>query len=163
MSDNKEHLYAVQVKWTGNLGQGTSSYRSYSRDHEILSVGKAAVLGSSDPVFRGDPTRYNPEDLLISSLSTCHMLWYLHVCAEAKIIVLEYLDQASGVMVETSDGGGRFTEVVLMPQVAIRAGGDPELAKRLHEQAHHLCFIANSVNFPVRCEPRVQVSEEQEA
>lgn len=160
MGDNKEHRYAVQVKWTGNLGQGTSGYRAYSRDHEISAVGKAAIAGSSDPTFRGDPERYNPEELLVGSLSACHMLWYLHLCAEAKVVVLEYLDQAAGFMVETSDGGGRFAEVVLRPQVAIRNGGDAELAVRLHERAHHLCFIANSMNFPVRCEPRVRIAEE---
>lgn len=163
MGDPREHQYTVQVKWTGNLGQGTSSYRAYSRDHEISVVGKTSIAGSSDPAFRGDPARYSPEDLLVGSLSACHMLWYLHLCAQAKIVVLEYLDQAAGVMVETSDGGGRFKEVVLRPQVAIRSGGDPELAVRLHERAHHLCFIANSVNFPVRCEPRVHVAAEQEA
>ena len=156
-SDQREHNYSVQVKWTGNLGQGTNGYRGYSRDHEISAAGRASVAGSSDPAFRGDPERYSPEDLLVSSLSACHMLWYLHLCAEAGIIVVEYLDQASGVMMETPDGGGRFKEVVLIPRVAISAGGDPELAERLHERAHHLCFIANSVNFPVRCEPRIRV------
>jgi organic hydroperoxide reductase OsmC/OhrA len=163
MGDQKEHQYAVQVKWTGNLGQGTSSYRAYSREHEISAAGKAPIAGSSDPAFRGDPARYNPEDLLVSSLSACHMLWYLHLCAEAKINVLEYLDQASGVMVGTPDGGGRFKEVVLRPQVAISAGGDSELAQRLHERANKLCFIANSVNFAVRCEPRIQTVEEKVA
>ena len=162
MGDPTEHRYAVEVKWTGNLGQGTSSYRAYSRDHEISAAGKAAIASSSDPAFGGDPARYNPEDLLVGSLSACHMLWYLHLCAEAKIVVLEYLDQASGVMVVAPDGRGRFKEVVLRPQVGIEAGGDVGLAESLHERAHHLCFIANSVSFPVRCEPRIRVSEEQE-
>jgi organic hydroperoxide reductase OsmC/OhrA len=157
MSDHREHHYSVRVEWTGNLGQGTSGYRAYSRDHEISAVGKAAVPCSSDPAFRGDPTRYSPEDLLVSALSACHMLWYLHLCAEAKIVVLEYADEASGVMVEAPDGGGRFREVVLRPHVAIKAGGDAALAQRLHEQAHRLCFVANSVNFPVRCEAVIEV------
>ncbi len=156
MSVHKEHGYLVQVRWTGNLGQGTNNYRSYSRDHEILAAGKTALAGSSDPAFRGDSARYNPEELLVSSLSACHMLWYLHCCAEAGIIVVEYLDEASGVMMETPDGGGRFKEVILRPQVAI-SGGDPELAERLHEKSHQLCFIANSVNFPVRCEPSIRL------
>ena len=160
MSEQKEHKYSVQVKWTGNLGQGTAGYRSYSRDHEISALGRAAIPASSDPAFRGDPGRYNPEELLVSSLSACHMLWYLHLCAEAGIVVLKYLDQASGTMVEAPGGAGRFKEVVLRPQVSIRAGGEVELAERLHEQAHQLCFIANSVNFPVRCRPKVQISEE---
>jgi organic hydroperoxide reductase OsmC/OhrA len=161
MSGPGEHHYSVQVTWTGNLGQGTSGYRAYSRNHEISASGKAVVAGSSDPAFRGDPARYNPEDLLVGSLSACHMLWYLHLCAEAGVVVVEYLDHASGVMVETAGGGGRFNEVVLRPQVVISAGGDPELAVQLHAKAHHLCFIANSVNFPVRCEPAVRIREEQ--
>jgi organic hydroperoxide reductase OsmC/OhrA len=149
----------VHVTWTGNLGQGTSSYRAYSRNHEIAAAGKPVLPGSSDPTFRGDPDRYNPEEFLVSSLSTCHMLWYLHLCAEAKIVVVEYVDEASGVMTERSDGGGRFTEVTLKPHVVIASGGDLARAEALHERAHHLCFIANSVNFPVRCDPRIRIAE----
>jgi len=159
LSKHKEHSYAVQVTWTGNLGEGTRNYRAYSRDHEISATGKPVVQGSSDPNFRGDPSRYNPEDLLVSSLSACHLLWFLHLCSDAGIIVLEYSDQASGTMVETLDGGGHFSEVVLSPVVLIGAGGDAAHAEHLHERAHHLCFIANSVNFPVHCKPTVRVSE----
>ncbi|HEY9461730.1 MAG TPA: OsmC family protein [Vicinamibacterales bacterium] len=159
MHDDKQHRYSVHVTWTGNLGQGTSSYRAYSRNHEIAAAGKPVLPGSSDPTFRGDPDRYNPEEFLVSSLSTCHMLWYLHLCAEAKIVVVEYVDEASGVMTERSDGGGRFTEVTLKPHVVIASGGDLARAEALHERAHHLCFIANSVNFPVRCEPRIRIGE----
>jgi organic hydroperoxide reductase OsmC/OhrA len=159
MHDDKQHRYSVHVTWTGNLGQGTSSYRAYSRNHEIAAAGKPVLPGSSDPTFRGDPDRYNPEEFLVSSLSTCHMLWYLHLCAEAKIVVVEYVDEASGVMTERSDGGGRFTEVTLKPHVVIASGGDLARAEALHERAHHLCFIANSVNFPVRCESRIRIAE----
>jgi organic hydroperoxide reductase OsmC/OhrA len=159
MAETKEHSYAVQVTWTGNLGTGTSAYRAYSRNHEVIASGKPVLPGSSDPNFRGDPARYNPEDLLVSSLSACHLLWYLHLCAEAGIVVLEYSDQASGVMVETADGGGHFKEVTLKPSVLIGVGGDVALAEQLHERAHHLCFIANSVNFPVHCQPTIQVSK----
>ena len=159
MDNHKQHRYSIQVKWTGNLGQGTSGYRAYSRNHEIAAPGKPVVPGSSDPTFRGDPERYNPEELLVTSLSTCHMLWYLHLCAEAKIVVLHYEDDASGVMEETPDGGGRFTQVVLKPRVVITASEDLERAEALHERAHHLCFIANSVNFPVRCEPLTHVAD----
>jgi organic hydroperoxide reductase OsmC/OhrA len=159
MHDDKQHRYSVHVTWTGNLGQGTSSYRAYSRNHEIAAAGKPVLPGSSDPTFRGDPDRYNPEEFLVSSLSTCHMLWYLHLCAEAKIVVVEYVDEASGVMTERSDGGGRFTEVTLKPHVVIASGGDLARAEALHERAHHLCFIANSVNFPVRCDPRIRIAE----
>ncbi len=158
MENHKAHHYAAQVRWTGNLGQGTSSYRAYSRNHEISAVGKPVIPCSADPIFRGDPARYNPEDLLVASLSACHMLWYLHLCAEARIVVLDYVDQAAGVMVETAETGGHFTEAVLRPQVTIQAGGDVELAARLHERAHHHCFIANSVNFPVRCEPQIRTA-----
>jgi organic hydroperoxide reductase OsmC/OhrA len=159
MTSHNGHHYTVHVKWTGNRGQGTSDYRAYSRNHEIAAAGKPPIPGSSDPTFRGDPQRYNPEELLVSSLSTCHMLWYLHLCADAKIIVLEYVDEASGTMVEDADGGGRFTDVILRPNVAIASGGDLERAEALHERAHHLCFIANSVNFPVRCEARIRIAE----
>jgi organic hydroperoxide reductase OsmC/OhrA len=154
----RRHHYDVHVAWTGNRGQGTSSYRSYSRNHEIRSAGKPALAGSSDPAFRGDPACYSPEDLLVASLSACHMLWYLHLCADNGIVVEEYVDGASGIMVETADGGGRFQEVVLKPRVLVRAGADLGLATRLHERAHALCFIANSVNFDVRCEADVSVA-----
>jgi organic hydroperoxide reductase OsmC/OhrA len=153
---HKEHHYAIRVKWTGNLGSGTSGYRDYRRDHEIAATGKPAIPGSSDPVFRGDASRYNPEDLLVASLSACHMLWYLHLCADAGIRVTEYQDDATGRMVETADGGGRFAEVTLQPRITVSRGADRELAMRLHDRAHHLCFIANSVNFPVTCRPEIR-------
>src|SRR5262249_17274126 len=108
--------------------------------------------------FRGDASRYNPEDLLVASLSTCHMLWYLHLCAGARVVVTEYTDDAMGRMSERSDGSGRFTEVVLRPRVTIEDGGNVALAIKLHTRAHEMCFIANSVNFPVRCEPLIEAS-----
>jgi len=152
---HKEHRYPVVVQWTGNMGDGTLNYRSYKRDHEISAGGKAPILGSSDPAFRGDSSRYNPEELLVASLSSCHMLWYLHLCSEAGIAVQTYEDAAEGTMVETEDGGGHFTEVILRPAVKVNPGASRESALQLHEKAHHLCFIANSVNFPVRCEPTI--------
>jgi len=155
-SKNKTHLYQIEVQWTGNRGQGTSNYRAYERSHEIKIEGKPSILGSSDPAFRGDKTRYNPEELFIASLSTCHMLWYLHLCAEERIVVVNYLDKATGTMIETEDGVGQFIEVLLKPVVTISESSDPALAAQLHEKAHHLCFIANSVNFPVRCESLIQ-------
>jgi organic hydroperoxide reductase OsmC/OhrA len=111
------------------------------------------VPGSSDPSFRGDPARYTPEELLVMSISSCHMLWYLHLCAVAKIVVTAYEDNPVGTMVESADGSGRFIEVVVKPTVTLAAGSDAEKAEALHEQAHHFCFIANSVNFPIRTEP----------
>jgi len=153
---HKEHHYSVQVRWTDDLGTGTSGYRAYKRDHEISAAGKPPILGSSDPAFRGDPSRYNPEELLVASLSTCHMLWYLNLCAEAGIVVKGYADEPIGKMAETADGGGRFIEVVLRPRVMVAAGADQDLAQRLHEKAHHLCFIANSVNFPATCQATIE-------
>lgn len=160
MASVRKHEYVVRVKWTGNLGSGTSSYGEYARDHEISAAGRAPVLGSADPAFRGDPSRYNPEDMLVSSLSACHMLWYLHLCSDARIVVLEYVDDAWGVMAEGGDGGGCFERVILRPRIVVAAAKDRELAQQLHTQAHKLCFIANSVNFPVQCEPEIQVGTE---
>jgi organic hydroperoxide reductase OsmC/OhrA len=151
----KQHLYEIRMSWTGNLGEGTKRYTGYSRNHEIVSAGKPILLGSSDPSFLGDPARYNPEELLVASLSTCHMLWYLHLCAEAGVVVEEYSDAASGIMEERPDASGVFVEVTLRPAVTISAESDAEQALALHEEAHRKCFIANSMNFPVRHEPRV--------
>jgi organic hydroperoxide reductase OsmC/OhrA len=150
----REHLYSMNVVWTGNTGQGTSDYRSYTRDHEINAPGKAPIHGSADPKFRGNPARYNPEELLVSALSSCHMLWYLHLCAEAGIVVLSYEDRAEGTMEESSQGDGRFIAVTLRPHVLVTTSA--ERAKALHQRAHEFCFIANSVNFQVYHEPTVE-------
>lgn len=148
-----EHRYKVALKWTGNTGAGTASYRGYERAHELSVEGKPVIPGSSDPTFRGDPKRWNPEELLVASLSACHKLWYLHLCATAGVVVTDYVDAAEGLMSEDADGGGRFTGVVLRPRVTISAGSDREKAHALHHEAHAKCFIANSVNFPVTHEP----------
>jgi len=145
-----QHNYNLTVKWTGNKGTGTSNYRGFERSHSIIIDNKTEILGSSDPAFLGDKTKHNPEDLLVASLSSCHMLWYLHLCAEAKVIVVDYVDNATGVMVETSNGGGQFTEVTLNPIVTVTDISMIEKANELHKKANELCFIANSVNFPVR-------------
>ena len=146
----REHKYSVNVRWTGNTGKGTSDYRSYQRNHEINVLEKPPILGSADPKFRGDPLRYNPEELLVSALSTCHMLWYLHLCADAGIVVVSYEDRAEGTMEESGEGGGRFVRVTLHPHV--RVTGSAERAETLHQRAHELCYIANSVNFPIQHE-----------
>ncbi|TWA68096.1 organic hydroperoxide reductase OsmC/OhrA [Azospirillum brasilense] len=151
----REHRYDTTVTWTGNQGSGTSGYKAYSRDLEIAAPGKPPIPGSADPAFRGDPARYNPEDMLVASLSACHMLWYLHLCAVNGVTVTAYSDPASGTMAEDASGGGRFTEVVLRPQVTLAAGSDPAKAVALHHEAHEKCFIANSVTFPVRVEARI--------
>ena len=151
----KEHLYQISLQWTGNTGQGTSSYRSYDRAYEIQVEGKPIIYGSSDPSFRGDRTKYNPEELFVASISSCHMLWYLHLCAEAEVVTLDYRDSAIGKMCETEDGGGKFTEVILKPEIAIAPQSNLERAKHLHQEAHKFCFIANSVNFPILCQPSI--------
>jgi organic hydroperoxide reductase OsmC/OhrA len=157
----RQHHYTATTKWTGNLGSGTSGYRSYSRDHEIFAAGKAsAINGSSDPAFRGDPSRYSPEELLVAALSSCHMLWTLHLCAAAGIVVTEYSDDASGEMAENEDGSGQFTSVTLRPHMTITDPNRIAEAKGIHGTAHELCFIARSVNFPVWHEP-VVVAEEK--
>jgi organic hydroperoxide reductase OsmC/OhrA len=152
------HTYRTSLTWTGNLGTGTSAYRAYSRDHELTGEGKAAVIPcSSDPAFRGDKARYNPEELLVGSLSACHMLWMLHLCAAGGIVVTQYEDRAEGTMREHADGSGEFTRVVLRPRLTL---ADPSRAGELdalHHKAHSLCFIARSVNFEVACEPEVTV------
>lgn len=147
----RTHSYATRVEWSAN-GDGTKGYTRYSRNHAIVAAGKPEILGSSDPLFRGDPGRYNPEELLVASLSACHMLWYLHLCAVNRITIVAYLDEATGTMQESADGGGRFVRVVLRPKVTI-AAGDRDIASALHDEAHHRCFIANSVNFPVDVVP----------
>lgn len=146
---NGQHNYSLTVKWTGNKGTGTSNYRAYERSHTIIADNKAEISGSSDPAFRGDNTKHNPEDLLVASLSSCHMLWYLHLCAEAGVIVIDYIDNATGIMRETPDGGGHFAEVTLNPVVTVTENSMKEKANELHKKAHELCHIANSVNFPV--------------
>jgi organic hydroperoxide reductase OsmC/OhrA len=156
---NGEHNYQLTLKWTGNKGTGTSAYRAYERAHTISTDTKPEILGSSDPAFRGDKTKYNPEELLVASISGCHMLSYLHVCVKAGIVVTDYVDQAMGTMVETANGGGHFKEIILNPVVTITDPAMIEKANALHEQAHELCFIANSVNFPVRHAARCLVEE----
>lgn len=144
------HNYQLKLEWTGNQGTGTSSYRAYSRDHDYSSPGKLVnIPGSSDPAFRGDPTRYNPEELLLASVASCHMLWFLHLCSANDIIVTSYIDDPQGEMVEQANGSGHFTNITLYPQVKVAEEAMIAQVDALHKQAHELCFIANSVNFPV--------------
>jgi organic hydroperoxide reductase OsmC/OhrA len=153
-----EHHYRVTVSWTGNAGSGTSGYRAYERAHEVHSPGKLPILGSSDPKFHGDLARWNPEELLVASLSACHKLWYLHLCASSGVVVTAYEDRAEGVMLEREDGGGSFSRVTLHPRVAVAPGSDVEKAMALHQAAHEKCFIANSVNFAVVHEATVTIA-----
>ncbi len=153
---NKLHTYTTQVTWTGNTGSGTSSYRSYERAHEVAAEGRPTIEGSSDPAFRGDATRWNPEQLLLASIAQCHLLQYLHYCSVNGVVVTSYVDEPVGTMAETADGG-QFTEAVLRPRIEVAEASMAERAVALHVDAHRSCFIANSVNFPVRHEPTVSV------
>lgn len=154
---SKQHQYTTTVKWTGNKGTGTSRYDEYERHHTFSVQNKADILCSSDTPFRGDGTKHNPEDMLVYSLSSCHMLWYLHLCSDAGIIVTGYVDNATGTMIESPNGGGHFTEVVLHPIVTVKDASMIEKANELHDKAHEKCFIANSCNFPVRHQPEAKI------
>ncbi|MFE6734041.1 OsmC family protein [Microbacterium sp. NPDC057650] len=154
-----EHRYALTTTWTGNAGTGTSGYRDYRRDVTLQVEGKPELLASSDKPFRGDTSRWNPEDLLVASLSECHLLSYLHACVTVGAIVTSYRDEATGVMREDGRGGGAFVEVVLRPRVTVADESMVAVAEEAHHQAHEWCFIANSVNFPVRVEPVVTVAD----
>lgn len=149
----KQHTYQTSIQWTGNSGNGTSGYRNYERDYTISVEGKPVISGSSDPAFRGDQTKYNPEDLFLASIASCHMLWYLHLCSEAGVIVVDYTDHATGLMIETADGGGRFSSATLYPVVTVTESSMIDKANELHHQANALCFIANSLNFKVHHQP----------
>lgn len=145
------------MKWTGNQGKGTRDYKSYTRDHIYQISNKPDILGSSDPSFLGDKLRHNPEELLVASLSSCHMLWYLHLCATNGVVVTAYEDHASGTMEEGSGGSGRFKEVILAPKITIENEEKRDLAMSLHHEANRFCFIANSCNFPVLHRPEIDV------
>jgi organic hydroperoxide reductase OsmC/OhrA len=155
----KSHSYDVRVAWTGNTGVGTAGYADYRRDTVTTAGDKDGLLGSSDPNFRGDPARWNPEELLLTSLSQCHLLWYLDLVARAGVVVTDYVDEPSATMVLNSDGSGQFQRVVLRPSVTITDPDDRSRALELHSRAHDMCFIARSVNFPVDCEPTVGVRQ----
>ncbi|WP_040424314.1 OsmC family protein [Agromyces subbeticus] len=147
------HHYDLGLHWTGNLGTGTATYRGYGRDHEVTADGLPPIPGSSDLSFRGDPARWNPEQLLVASIAQCHMLWYLHLAAGAGVVVTDYADTPTGAMLEEPNGSGQFSEVTLRPRVTIDANSDPHLAEELHERVGDYCFIARSVNFAVLHEP----------
>lgn len=155
----KEHQYKATVEWTGNLGSGTDHYKNYERSHQISIKDKVIIQGSSDPAFRGDPNKHNPEDLLLASLSSCHMLWYLHFCSVNNIIVESYIDHATGTMMEEESGKGFFKEVILSPSIRVQRPEMIAKAIALHKKANEYCFIANSMNFPVLHQPHVRSEE----
>ena len=155
------HHYALELRWTGNRGEGTGHYRAYERSYDLSAAGKPTLAGSADATFHGDRAKWNPEELLLGALSSCHMLSYLHVCADAGVNVVSYSDVADGSMELRPDGSGRFTSVTLRPHVVIAEDSDAEKAQILHHLAHQKCFIANSVNFLVGCEPTVAMQSAQ--
>lgn len=153
----KKHNYSVKVTWTGNKGKGTKDYSAYNRNHKIEVIGKYdEILGSSDPSFLGDEKRYNPEELFLSSLASCHMLWYLHLCSQHHIVVIGYEDVAIGVLEESKNGSGKFSKVILKPKVIIDNDTlSMSKAHRLHTKANEMCFIANSCDFSIDHEPNI--------
>lgn len=155
MTGEKIHTYSVNVKWTGDQGKGTADYHQYGRDHVVEVSGKPLLHGSADPAFQGDPSRHNPEELLVAAASACHMLWYLHLCAQNGIVVTHYVDSAVGKMRQPAAGAGRFIELLLRPRVTVTSADAIALAKDTHEDAHASCFIANSFNFPVHIAPEM--------
>lgn len=146
----KEHFYKLSVKWTGNKGEGTTNYRAYTRDHTISSPDKSEIFASADPAFLGDKGKYNPEEFLLAALSTCHMLWFLHLCADRGVIVVDYIDEPVATMYELTGGGGHFKDATLNPLVTVTDGSMTDKLDAIHEQANKKCFIANSMNFPVK-------------
>lgn len=157
------HHYAIKTTWQGNTGTGTSSYRAYRRDFEIQHADKPSIVGSADPAYLGDSTRWNPEELLIAALSACHKLWYLHLCADHNICVVSYVDDAQGEMQDLDPvKRGHMTQVTLQPHVIINNAEQLQLAESLHELAHHECMIANSVNFPVYCQAHCEALSESQ-
>lgn len=153
-----KHPYSIQINWTGNNDQGTANYKSYERSYDIVTAGKPTLRGSADPIFRGEVSKYNPEELLVAAISSCHMLWYLHLCAEAHITVTKYQDRAVGELLIEADGSGQFTQVDLHPVIEISDPDQNGVAIALHQKVAAYCFIARSVNFPVHHHPRVNSS-----
>ena len=158
----KQHYYSLKTEWTGNTGQGTLNYRSYERSLTISANNKADILCTSDTAFNSDKTKHNPEELLLASISSCHLLWYLHLCSEAGIVVEEYSDNARGIMVETTTGG-HFTEVTLFPTIIVSEESMISKAIELHAKANKLCYIANSCNFPILHQPEIKIQVKSES
>lgn len=151
------HRYETCTAWTGDQGSGTTNYRSYRRSYETTAAGRPALPGSSDPSFRGDANRWNPELLLVAALSQCHLLWYLHLCSTNSVVVTGYVDHAEGAMIESEEGKGHFEQVVLRPVVTVARADMAYRARELHREASARCFIAKSVNFSVRHEPEIVI------
>ena len=151
----KKHDFPARIIWTGNKGTGTSAYRAYDRTWDMALDGKETVHCSNDPMLGGDPSKYNPEDLLITALSSCHMLWYLHLCSQAGVTVTAYEDNPIGIGESEPDGSGEFVEAILKPRITITNDSNVDTARAIHDEIHNYCFIARSVKFPVSYEVEV--------
>ncbi len=149
----RDHHFKTLVTWAGNRGSGTMDYRSYERDFVVNADGKPELKGSSASVFLGDETAYSPEDLLLAAVSSCHMLWFLHLCADNNIVVLEYRDRAVATLAEHNDGSGHFSKIELYPEVVVSKNSNTALANKLHETANNMCFIANSLKSEIVFKP----------
>ncbi|QDH77657.1 OsmC family peroxiredoxin [Echinicola soli] len=160
---SKFHHYQTLITWTGNTGMGTRGYLAYQRNFDVVTEGRPVVYGSADPHFRGDKSRHNPEELFLASIASCHMLWYLHLCAEAGVSIVSYEDHAEGIMQENKNGSGQFSEVVLYPVVTVEAESMKTKAMQLHEEANKYCFIANSCNFKIRHKPVVRIASKKQS
>ncbi len=160
---SKTHDYAARLRWDGNLGDGTRTYTGYGRDYVVTIAGKQDLRNSADPMFRGSADLHNPEDLFIASISGCHMLTYLALCAKHKINVVAYEDSISGILELTPDGGGKFQQVMLRPTVTITDAAKQDQASKLHNDANRLCFIAQSCSAPVHHEPTIRIAASEES
>ncbi len=154
-----EHNYKLTALWTGNKGDGTKNVRTYDRSHTVTIQGKPQLFLTTDNAAVGDKSKLNPEDLLVSALSSCHMLSYLYICAMEGIVITAYSDNATGIMIENKNGGGSFKEVRLNPNFYVADESMVEKAIELHHKAHEICYIANSVNFDVTCHPTCNVEQ----
>jgi organic hydroperoxide reductase OsmC/OhrA len=150
------HEYNATIEWTGNRGTGTSGYTDYDRSHTISVENKMDIDASADPHFKGDASKYNPEDMFLTSIASCHMLWYLHLCADNGIIVQQYVDKPFGLMVTEAGGSGKFTKIELHPTVTVQDESTRKLAADLHHKAHKMCFLSNSVNFDITIHPEIK-------
>jgi len=153
--NTKPHEYTASIAWTGNSGEGTSGYKSYVRNWELAGEGKQVVACSNDPILGGDPTKHNPEDLLVASIASCHMLWYLHLCAVGGVVVTSYRDSPLAIGEMEPNGKGRFISITLRPKITITLESDAQKARSIHDDVHQYCFIARSINFPVDFEPEI--------
>jgi len=158
VGSEQQHDYTARIQWTGNTGKGTSSYRAYQRSWDVTTPGKPIVHCSNDPLLGGDPTLHNPEDLLLASVSSCHMLWYLHLASSQGVVIQSYVDNPIGTGEISPNGAGRFLSVTLHPTIGLAADTDTNKADAIHGLIHQYCFIARSLNFPVDVAARYETS-----